>query len=638
MAHESFEDEEVARLMNETFVSVKVDREERPDVDAAYMTACQIMTGSGGWPLTVIMTPEKKPFFAATYIPKKSRYGRVGMLDLIPRVKHLWENQREKALSTAEDLTGYLEKLSTPAPGEAIGRPAVDNAFEQLSGMFDTSHGGFARVPKFPTPHNLLFLLRYWRRTDNGRALSMVEKTLQEMRLGGIFDHIGFGFHRYSTDEKWRVPHFEKMLYDQALLAMAYAEAFQATKKDVYKETAQEILTYVLRDMQSQEGGFYSAEDADSEGVEGKFYTWTLDEIEELLGEDEAEPVIKVFNVKKDGNFLEEATKERTGKNILHLKKPLSEISKELGVPLGQLKSRLEAARKKLFLAREKRIHPGRDEKILVDWNGLMIAALAIAARAFDEEKYADAARKAADFTLAKMRDSNGRLLHRYKDGEAKVKGFIEDYAYLVWGLIELYETTFDEKYLIQALSLTDKMIEHFWDSEAGGFFFNPDDGEELLVRKKEIYDGAHPSGNSVAMHNLLRLSRIAANPELEERAINIGRAFSKTVKHSPAAYTQLMSAIDLMAGPSYEVVIVGDLQKNDTRAMIKTLRSEYIPNKVVLLKQSYETGSEITKIAEFISEHKTIDGKATAYVCSNYSCKKPTTEPEEMMGQLKTS
>ncbi|MFQ5800710.1 MAG: thioredoxin domain-containing protein, partial [Candidatus Hydrothermarchaeales archaeon] len=368
MAHESFEDPEVARLMNETFISVKVDREERPDIDSIYMSACQAMTGSGGWPLTIIMIPEGKPFFAATYIPKDSRYDRIGMLDLIPQVKHLWQDQKEKAIASAEELTGLLKRVSTSGSGEPMDKEVLDRAERQLSEIFDEVHGGFGRSPKFPAPHNLLFLLRHWKRTGDEKFLSMVEKTLQEMRLGGIYDHLGFGFHRYSTDERWFLPHFEKMLYDQAMLVMTYVEAYQATGGDEYKETAEEILAYILRDMTSPEGGFYSAEDADSEGVEGEFYVWSEAKIRKLLPKGEAELVIKVFNVEEHGNFIEEATKEKTGKNILHLKKALPEISRELDIPLKELKDRLEDARKKLFDAREKRVHPGKDDKILTDW------------------------------------------------------------------------------------------------------------------------------------------------------------------------------------------------------------------------------------------------------------------------------
>jgi uncharacterized protein YyaL (SSP411 family) len=636
MAHESFEDEDVARLMNDAFISVKVDREERPDVDGAYMTAAQIMTGSGGWPLTIIMTPDKRPFFAATYIPKTSRSGRVGMLDLIPRVKLLWNNEREKAVSTATDLTKHMNKVSTSIPGAELGRTDSDKAFKQLSSLFDHLHGGFSKAPKFPTPHNLLFLMRYYKRSQDPRALMMVEKTLREMRFGGIYDHLGYGFHRYSTDETWLVPHFEKMLYDQAMLAMAYSEAYQVTKNEEYKETAKEILTYALRDLGSEEGGFYSAEDADSEGVEGKFYVWSVDEIIEELNKEDAELLVRVFKLEVEGNFTDEATRKKMGDNIFHFKDSLAEISQTLDIPLKDLKNKLDSLKKKLFNAREKRIHPGKDDKILTDWNGLMIAALSIATRALNENKYQESAKRAADFILSKMMGSNDRLLHRYKDGEAKVPGFLDDYMFLVWGLLELYETTFEPKYLIKAKALTDKTIDRFWDKDGGGFFFTANDGEKLLVRKKEIYDGAIPSGNSVGIMNLLRLSRITGNPEYEKKAEEIGKTFSKTVAQYPAAYAYLLSAIEFLEGPSQEVVIVGDLEKEDSRAMISALQSEFIPNKVVLFLSTREKTQKITDIAEFTKNYVAKDGKATAYVCSNYSCKTPTANPEKMIKILR--
>jgi uncharacterized protein YyaL (SSP411 family) len=636
MAHESFEDPDVANLMNEAFVSVKVDREERPDIDSAYMTAAQVMAGSGGWPLTIIMTPDKKPFFAATYIPKENRHDRVGMMDLIPKVRQIWKTQRENITSTSEKLTSQLKMASQPTSGSALDAGVLDEAFRQLSERFDPVNGGFSGRPKFPTPHNLFFLLRRWKRTGDKKALATVDLTLQKMRFGGIFDHLGFGFHRYSTDERWLVPHFEKMLYDQALLAIAYSEAYNVTQKAEYKETAREILTYVMRDLQSPEGGFFSAEDADSEGVEGKFYLWTVDEVRGLLSKEDAEIFIRAFNVESDGNYSDEATRRQTGKNILHLTKPLSEISMELGIAISDLKSVVDKARENLLNEREKRIRPERDEKILCDWNGLAIAGLAIAGRIFDDEGYKDSAKKAADFILGAMLEPNDRLLHRYKDGEAEISGFLEDYAFFVWGLLELYETTFNVKYLSRAVTLTSKMIDHFWDQKDGGFYHTPNDGEELILRKKEVYDGAVPSGNSVAMLNLLRLSRLTGNSDFEAKAGAVGRAFSKTVLQYPAGYTHLLSAVDFQVGPSNEIVIVGDSDSVDTKTMMKALNSDFWPNKVVLFKPAGEETPEITKLADFTEDHKTIEEKATAYVCSNFSCKNPTTDSNELIKILR--
>jgi len=638
MEHESFEDPEVARLMNEVFVSIKVDREERPDIDNVYMMVSQMMTGSGGWPLTIIMTPDKKPFFAATYIPKENRFGRMGMLELIPRIKEIWATRRGEVLSSANQITAALQQVSQDASGEELDETTLDLAYEQLAKRFDEQHSGFGSAPKFPTPHNLLFLLRYWKRTNTERALQMVEKTLQAMRRGGIYDHVGFGFHRYSTNSRWLVPHFEKMLYDQAMLAMAYTEAYQATGKEEYRKTAGEIFTYVLRDMTAPEGGFYSAEDADSEGEEGKFYLWTEEEIRQVLGSEEADLILKVFNIEKNGNFMEQATGKRARANILHLRKSLTEIASELKMSDQDLQKRLETARQKLFTYREKRIHPHRDDKILTDWNGLMIAAFAKGARVFDEPRYAEAAKATVDFILKNMRKSDGRLLHRYRDEQASLPAQVDDYAFLIWGMLELYETIFEVRYLQIALDLNRDLIEHFWDDNNGGFYFVADDGENLLVRQKEIYDGAIPSGNSVAMLNLLRLGRITANYDFEEKAARIGRAFSRNVKQSPSAYTQLMVAVDFGVGPSYEVVIAGNSQAEDTKEMLKAIRTQFIPNKVMILRPTEQESPDSDHLAEFTKHHLSIEGKATAYVCLNYNCRLPTTDVNKMLELLNVS
>jgi uncharacterized protein YyaL (SSP411 family) len=635
MAHESFEHPEVARLMNGAFVSIKVDREERPDIDSVYMSACQVMTGSGGWPLSIIMTPDKKPFFVATYIPRESRFGLIGMMELIPHIRELWTTRRGEALSLSNEIAAVIQQTSQDTPGEKLDEATLELTYEQLAKRFDKQHAGFSSAPKFPTPHNLLFLLRYWKRGGNQAALEMVEKTLQTMRRGGIYDHIGFGFHRYSTDSQWLVPHFEKMLYDQAMLAMAYTEAYQATEKEDYGKTAREIFTYVLRDMTATEGGFYSAEDADSEGEEGKFYLWTQEEVRQVLGTEEADFIAKVFNIEKDGNFAEQATSRKSGVNILHLRKTLGELASDLNMSRQDLQAHLEVIRQKLFAYREKRIHPMKDDKILTDWNGLMIAALAKGAQAFDEPEYAKAACRASDFILGKMRKPDGRLWHRYRDGQAGVQANLDDYAFLVWGLIELYEAIFNARYLEVALELTSDMVRHFWDQYGGGLYLTPDDGESLFIRKKEIYDGAIPSGNSVAMLNLLRLGRMTATSDLEEKAAKISSAFSESVKQLPSAHTQLMVALDFGIGPCYEVVIAGNVKAEDTKSMVKALRTRFFPNKVVLLNPDKRESSEIAKLAEFTKNQSSIGGRATAYVCLNYNCKLPTTDIDKMLQLL---
>jgi uncharacterized protein YyaL (SSP411 family) len=635
MAHESFEHPEVARLMNETFVSIKVDREERPDIDNVYMGVCQVMTGSGGWPLTIITTPDKKPFFAATYIPRESRFGLQGMMELIPHIREIWAIRRGEVLNLSDRITTELQQTSQGTAGGELDETTLKVAYEQLARSFDQQHGGFSYAPKFPAPHNLLFLLRYWRHGDNKAALDMVEQTLQAMRRGGIYDHIGFGFHRYSTDSQWLVPHFEKMLYDQAMLAMAYIEAYQATGKEDYERTAREIFSYVLRDMASPGGGFYSAEDADSEGVEGKFYLWTQEQVRQALGNEEAHFVTQVFNIEKDGNYMAETTRKKSGDNILHLAKPLEEMASDLNLSPQDFQARLEVARQKLFSYRNKRVRPMKDDKILTDWNGLMIVALAKGAQAFDEPQYTEVACRAADFILKNMRKANGRLWHRHRGEWTGVDANLDDYAFLIWGLIELYEATFDTSHLRCAVELTSDMLKHFWDEDSGGFYLVPDDSESLLVRKKEIYDGAVPSGNSVAMLNLLRLGRMTANVHFEEKAAKIGRAFSRSVKQSPAAHCQLMIGLDFATGPCYEVVIAGNAQAEDTRAMAKALRTRFLPNKVVLLNPTDRESTEIAKLAEFTRNQSSIGGKATAYVCLNYSCKSPTTDINKMLELL---
>ena len=638
MAHESFEYPEVARLMNDVFICIKVDREERPDIDNIYMRVCQMMTGSGGWPLTILMTPDKKPFFAGTYIPRESQHGRLGMMDLVPRIKEVWDTQHDEILKSADKITASLNQIAHDASGPELDKSTLKTAYDQLTGRYSEQYGGFGNAPKFPSPQNLLFLLRYWQSTNDEKALRMVVKTLQSMQNGGIYDHVGFGFHRYSTDSHWLVPHFEKMLYDQAMLAMAYTEAYQATGISEFEETAKEIFTYVLRDMTDKEGGFYSAEDADSEGVEGKFYVWTEDEIRQTLKGDEADLIINVYSIDKIGNFRDEASGENTGANILHLNKSLTEIAFKNKESVDGLKESVEAARQKLFAVRNKRVHPHKDDKILTDWNGLMIAALAKGAQAFDEPKYAEAAKRAADFILTGMRREDGRILHRYRDGHTAILANVDDYAFLIWGLLELYETVFDVDYLQTALDLNSEMIKYFWDEKDGGFYFTAEDAEELIVRQKEIYDGAIPSGNSVAVSNLFRLSRITANTDFEDKANKIMLAFSKDVESAPSGYTQMMVALGFGIGPSYEIVIVGNPEADDTKEMLSSLGKHFIPYKVILLKHDDQETADITKIAEYTEYHSSFDGKATAYVCLDFACKMPVTNTEEMLKLLNVS
>lgn len=634
MGRESFEDDQVAKILNDNFVSIKVDREERPDVDSIYMTVCQMMTGSGGWPLTIIMTPEKKPFFAGTYFPKSSRFGRPGLIDILNQVAELWEDNRDEALKSATDITTHLQRNTENLPMSFDAEEFIVRAFDIYDNQFDKIYGGFSTAPKFPSPHNLLFLLRYWKRMGDKIALDMVEKTLQKLRQGGIWDHVGYGFHRYSTDREWLVPHFEKMLYDQAMLTIAYTEAYQATKNPIYKDTAEKILEYVMRDMTSPEGGFYSAEDADSEGVEGKFYVWSQEEIKKILDKEDADIFIKFSGISQEENFFDEASKEKTGDNIVHTKNTLVDIADELKLSETELESRMENARKKLFEYRKKRIHPLKDDKILTDWNGLMIAAFAKAARVLGNNKYLVSAAKASEFILTEMKNKDGKLLHRFREGDKSITANLDDYAFMIWGLLELYETTFEPKYLKESLGLSEIIMEYFWDEDKGGFYFTPEYGEELLIREKTIYDGAIPSGNSVAMYVLLKLGRLTSNPTFEENANKIAEIFAQQVQKMPNAYSFLLLGLDFALGPSFEIVVVGDSDSHETTSMINELRKHYLPNKVVLFK-STKNEEEISKIVEILKEYKMIENKPTAYVCQEFVCKKPTTDINTMVDQL---
>ena len=636
MEHESFEDSTVAALMNEYFINIKVDREERPDIDNIYMTVCQMMTGSGGWPLTILMTPEKQPFFAGTYFPKESRFQRMGMVDLLPRLGKMWHEDRNRLLATAEQVVQHLQNSFSPSGTEDISEQTLKDAFAQFLQNFDDENGGFEGRMKFPTAHNLSFLLRYHKRSGDPTALMMVEKTLEAMRKGGIYDHIGFGFHRYATDREWLLPHFEKMLYDQAINSIAYLEAYQVTSKEEYATTAREIFSYVLRDMTSSDGGFFSAEDADSEGEEGKFYVWTEEEVKSVLGESDGSLFGEVYNFSKEGNFREESTGHSTGRNIPHLTNTIEKVAQNRGMEPLELRAKLEKMRQKLFDIRDKRIHPLKDDKILTDWNGLMIAAFAKGAQILDDESYTNVARKAADFVMENLKDKDGKLLKRYRGGKAALPAHLEDYSFFSWGLLELYEATFDVKYLSESLHLTEMMTDLFWDEDNGAFFFTAYDGEEQIVRTKELYDGAIPSGNSVAALVLLRLGRITGESKYENMAATIGKIFSENVEKSPTAYTQLLSAVDFGIGPSYEIVVVGDRLSEDTQSMLRHIQESFLPNKVVILKPSDSQQKEVVRIAPFTKTQIAMNGKATAYVCQNYACESPTTNITEMMSSLK--
>jgi uncharacterized protein YyaL (SSP411 family) len=634
MEKESFEDEEVAGYLNDAFICIKVDREERPDIDAVYMAACQMLTGRGGWPLNLFLTPDKKPFFAATYLPKNSRFGRSGLIELCQQVKNVWTSQTAKVTESATNIADNLHRVFSFSSADEPDESLLDLAYNQIRRTYDPQKGGFEPAPKFPTPHRLLFLLRCYHRTGEPKALEMVENTLTAMRLGGIWDHVGFGFHRYSTDKNWLLPHFEKMLYDQALTAIAYLESYQITKNPLYARTAEEIFTYVQRDMTSSEGAFFSAEDADSEGEEGKYYVWTVDEFRKEIDDDRADMWERILRLSPEGNFRDEATGQKSGTNIIHLTVPLNKWAKSYDVDPEELEKDWEKIRNRLFNAREKRVHPLKDDKILTDWNGLMIAALAFGSRVLEKPQYAEAARKAVQFILSKMKGDNGRIFHRFRDGELAVHAQAADYAFLIYGLISLYQATFDLTFAEDAVNFQKSMMNEFWDDENGGFFTTDRANDELPVRPKELYDGAIPSANSVAFYNLLCLSRLTGNPKWEEKAQVHLRAFSGNIKAQPAASTFFLTGLDFALRPGQEIVITGEPEEADVHKLLSTLNFHFMPNKVTLVK-SGQNADRLTRFAGFTDALAVIKGETTAHLCKNGSCTGSSSDMKAVIDQL---
>jgi len=607
MEHESFEDAQVAEVLNRNFIAIKVDREERPDIDAVYMHAAQMMNGSGGWPLNLLLTPDKKPFYAATYLPKDGRFGRMGLIELAERIGVMWREDRKRIEVSADSIgSAVTDSMAAAQPGE-MDTALIDTAYRETAERFDVSDGGFGGAPRFPSPHRLLFLLRYGVLKDQPEATVMVRNTLTAMQRGGIHDQLGGGFHRYSTDVHWLLPHFEKMLSDQAMLMMAYAEGWQATGDEGLADTARDIAEYLLRDMQDEQGGFYAAEDADSEGEEGRFYVWQVAQLRQLLG-NRAGAFMQAYGVEVDGNFADEASHEKTGANILH--RPGS----------GDLAA-FAADREKLLAARAKRIRPFRDDKVLADWNGLTIAALAMTGRILDEPRYIEAAAQAADFVLQQMRRDDGTLLHRWRLGKAAIAGQLDDYTGMVWGLTGLYEASFDARWLQAALALNEIMIKRF-KSEDGGFY-QVEASDELFARPLDSFDGALPSGNAVAMHNLLRLSRLTGDAKLEARAAAVADHFAGVAAQAPSGLLHMLSAVLMAESAGHEVVLAGDRRSADAQAMLAVVREHYRPNTVVLWHDA-----QTEALAPFTHGQKAIAGKATAYVCEHYRCKLPSNDP----------
>ncbi len=629
MERESFENPDIAALMNRHFINIKVDREERPDLDQIYMQAVLALTGQGGWPMSVFLTPERRPFFGGTYWPPTPLYGRPGFPQILEAVADAWQNKREQLDGQAERLTNALiEESERAANRQTLSNDVLEQAVLHLLRHADTSEGGFGRAPKFPHPFDLRVLLRSWKRFGNEPALAQVILTLDKMAGGGIYDHLGGGFHRYSTDARWLVPHFEKMLYDNALLVPAYLEAYQATGEERYATVVRETLDYILREMKQPAGGFYSTQDADSEGEEGKFFVWTAAEIEQHLGAERAGIFGTCYDVAPGGNW--------EGKTILNLPQPLAESAKMLEMDEVELKSLLAECRAKLLEVRENRVHPGRDEKVLTSWNGLMITAMAMAAQVLGDERYAAAAARAADFVLGSMRSDDGGLLHSFKDGQARFTAYLDDYACLLDGLAEVYQATFETRYLESALELGERMIDHFADADGGGFYYTASDHEQLIVRQKDSQDNATPSGNAMAATALLKLSRLTGRRDLEERAVGTLEMLSGQMKNAPSASGQSLIALEFLLGNPLEAVIADGEKAGDSAAMLGGLYHRFLPNKVVLRRARDVSDEDLSPAVKELLAGKTAqDGNPAIYLCEHGTCQAPIARTEALKAAL---
>ena len=625
MEHESFENEEIARLMNENFVNIKVDREERPDLDQIYMNAVQMMTGQGGWPMTVFLTPEGVPFYGGTYFPPEDRYNMPGFPRVLIGVAEAYRAKPDEVTQTAVTMLGELRRMG--AARESSGELSfelLDDAYQTVARSYDPKHGGFGRAPKFPSAMTLEFLLRTHARTGAPEALEMTRHTCRKMAEGGMYDQLGGGFHRYSTDERWLVPHFEKMLYDNALLSRQYLHLYQQTGEDFYRRIVIETLDYVVREMTDASGGFYSTQDADSEGHEGKFFVWTVEEIREILGEEDDALFCAYYDVMPQGNF--------EGQNILNVRRPLEEVAKAAGVSPERLSEALERGKRELFKVRERRIKPARDEKILTAWNGLMLASFAEAAAILDRADYLSVAGRNAQFVLDNLR-RDGLLLRTYKDGQAKLNGYLEDYSFFADGLIALYESTGELNWLEEARSITERMVEEFWDEEEGGFFYTGKSHEELIVRSKDYFDNATPSGNSVAAEVLLHLGALTANEEYARKAVTLFRLLRDTMLRHPSAFGRLLGALDFYLSTPKEIVIIGEREASETKALLREVWGRYLPNKIIAL--SIEGDTSAARTVPLLRERTMIEAKPTAYVCEHYTCRRPVTTAAELAAQL---
>jgi uncharacterized protein YyaL (SSP411 family) len=633
MERESFEDEEVAQVLNESYVSIKVDREERPDIDELYMKACQAMTGGGGWPLTIVMTPEKIPFFAATYIPRKGQFGLSDIITVLNAISTAWKDEQGEIQTITSTIVKDIAAMEIVRPGEP-NLKYLDDAFQGLKKTYEEKYGGFEKSPKFPIPHKVIFLLRYWRDTGNPDALKMADWTLTNMMLGGIHDHIGGGFHRYSTDEQWILPHFEKMLYDQALICMAFTEAYLATGKDDFRKVAEGIIDYVLKDMVSERGAFCASEDADSEGVEGKFYTWTSEEIEDVLKDLNPEVFKACFDVQPEGT-IGSGREGDSDRNLLHLTADFATLATKFEMSPAELKDYLGTCAERLKAVREMRIRPARDDKVLTDWNGLMIAALAKAGRAFGQERYLQAAKRAVDSIEGFLASPEGGLFHMYRDGEARVNGMLSDHAYYVWGLLELYQATFEYRYLDRALDYTRRTMDLFGDDRGG--FYNSLARDDLVLLSKEISDGAMPSANSVMVYDLAVLSTMLDDQKMRDAALASAKYYDFYLSKVPDALSFFMMGLRMLLKPAEELVITGDPLDKRTDAMIGVANTIYIPYTIMMLHPVREGKLAECKNLSSLKDKVPVGGITTAYLCQNGSCLKPLQELDELADVLRS-
>ncbi len=625
MEHESFENEAIARLMNENFINIKVDREERPDLDQIYMNAVQMMTRHGGWPMTVFLTPDGVPFYGGTYFPPEDRYNMPGFPRVLMGVAEAYQTRGDEVKQTAASMLNELRRMDAVAEtDETLSIAILDAAADGIARNYDERNGGFGAAPKFPAAMNLEFLLRFVHRTNEPAALGIVENTCRKMAMGGMYDQLGGGFHRYSTDSVWLVPHFEKMLYDNALLSRLYLHVYQMTNDEFYRRIAEETFTYVVREMTNEQGGFYSTQDADSEGHEGKFFVWTPQEIKEILGAEDARLFAAYYDVTEAGNFEDV--------NILHVSRSVEDTAKAVNVSTERLNEALERGRRELFSVRERRVKPARDEKILTAWNGLMLASFAEAAAILERDDYLNIARRNADFVLNNLRRDE-LLLRTHKDGRAKLNAYLDDYAFYADGLLALYEASGEVRWLEEAQAIADTMLREFWDEQAGGFFYTGQSHEELIVRSKDYFDNATPSGNNVAADVLLRLSVLTGKDDYRQRAATVLGIVSEPLMRYPSAFGRALCALDFHLSSPKEIAIIGEPDAADTRALARQVWKRFLPNKIVA--QAAEHDERAAQLVPLLRERTKLKGLATAYLCEHYSCRNPVTTAAELSAQL---